>query len=228
MAGRLRFFVENWRKITQDENVLDIVQHCYIEFCGEPPVRSLCKTNNFTQEQEYIIDSEIQKLLNMKVIKEVKHESGEFISPIFLVGKKNDEYRMILNLKELNQSIVYHHFKMDTFESALKLIKKNCYMASIDLRHTYYLVYVSPSDQIKLCFEKSGKLYQYTCLANGISCAPRLYTKLLKPVYASLRVLGHSNSGYIDDSLLVADTKPECDQNVKDTLSYDWSWFYIA
>lgn len=31
-------------------------------------------------------------------------------------------------------------------------------------------------------------------------------------------MLGHSNSGYIDDSLLVADTKPECEQNVNDTV----------
>ena len=59
----------------------------------------------------------------MKVIKVVQHHPNEFISPIFLVKKKNGEYRMILNLKELNESIVYHHFKMDTFESALKLIR---------------------------------------------------------------------------------------------------------
>lgn len=31
-AGRLRFYIENWRKITSDENILDIVQHCHIEF----------------------------------------------------------------------------------------------------------------------------------------------------------------------------------------------------
>ena len=30
---------------------------------------------------------------------------------------------MIINLKELNEYIETHHFKMDTFESALKLIK---------------------------------------------------------------------------------------------------------
>lgn len=32
-------------------------------------------------------------------------------------------------------------------------------------------------------------------------------------------MLGHSNSGYIDDSLLVADTKPECEHNINDTVS---------
>ena len=42
---------------------------------------------------------------------------------VFIVPKKDGEYRMILNLKELNQYIEYHHFKMDTFESVLKLVK---------------------------------------------------------------------------------------------------------
>ena len=59
----------------------------------------------------------------MKVISEVDHHPNEFISPVFIVPKKDGEFRMILNLKELNQYIEYHHFKMDTFESVLKLGK---------------------------------------------------------------------------------------------------------
>ena len=154
----------------------------------------------------------------MGVLKEVEHHPDEFLSPIFLVPKKDGEYRMILNLKNLNESITYHHFKMDTFEIALKLIKPNCYMASADLRHAYYSINMAESQQVKLRFVFSGKIYQYTCLPNGISCAPRLFTKLLKPVFSTLRQLGHSNSGFIDDSLLVADTFKECQENVSDTV----------
>ena len=40
----------------------------------------------------------------------------------------------------------------------------------------------------------------------------------MKPVYASLRMLGHKNSGYIDDSLFMADTRSECADNVFDTI----------
>ena len=61
----------------------------------------------------------------MKVIKGVDHTPGEYLSPIFIVPEKNGEYRMIINLKELNENIVYHHFKMESFESALKVVKKN-------------------------------------------------------------------------------------------------------
>ncbi len=50
-------------------------------------------------------------------------------------------------------------------------------------------------------------------------CYQEMFTKLMKPIYASRRQMGHSNSGYIDDSLLVSDTIDECLTNIKDTVS---------
>ena len=40
----------------------------------------------------------------------------------------------------------------------------------------------------------------------------------MKPIYASLRNIGHINSGYIDDSILMGDTNCDCKQNVEDTV----------
>lgn len=218
-AGRLKYFGENWRKITSDDAVLDIVQHCHIQLKeGTNPINTSLPHSFFNVKEEQIIQDEIQKLLEMKVLIEVEHCSEEFLSPIFVVPKKDGEYRMILNLKNFNENIDYHHFKMDTFESAIKLIKPDCFMASIDLRHAYYSIFIAEDDQVKLRFGFKGKIFQYVCLANGISCAPRLFTKLMKPVYATLRQLGHSNSGFIDDSLLVSDTFNECKENIYDTV----------
>jgi hypothetical protein len=47
---------------------------------------------------------------------------------------------MILNLKQLNEHVAYHHFKMDTIQTALKLMHPSCFMASVDLKDAYYLV----------------------------------------------------------------------------------------
>ena len=75
-------------------------------------------------------------------------------------------------------------------------------MASIYLTDAYYTVSVAPEHRIYLRFMWDGKLFQYTCLPNGLSSAPRYFTKLLKPVYGTLRSQGHLNVGYIDDSYL--------------------------
>jgi hypothetical protein len=69
---------------------------------GVNPVKSDCKKFWFSAKEEEIIDKEIEKLLKMKVIIEVKHHTNEYISPIFVIPKRNGEFRMILHLKELN------------------------------------------------------------------------------------------------------------------------------
>ena len=71
------------------------------------------------KKQESVIENEIKNLLEFGVIQEVEPIEGQFISPIFVRPKKNSngEYRMILNLKELNTYVEYHHFKMDIFET---------------------------------------------------------------------------------------------------------------
>ena len=107
-----------------------------------------------------------------------QHEPGEFISPIFFLTKKDGSHRMILNLKKFNEYVQYHHFKMDTLEVAIKLMKPGCYMASVDLEDAYHTVAIHPEHQKYLKFEFNGGLYQYTCLPNGLASAPRIFTKL--------------------------------------------------
>jgi hypothetical protein len=223
-AGRLALFENKWRNLTSDERILDIALHCHIELTKIPEKQIVWPMQFFTAYERKIIDVKIEKLLDMNVVEQVEFNENDeqFISPIFTVPKKDGEYRMILNLKEFNETyVVYHHFKMDSFETALKLVKPNCFMASIDLRHGYYSVPIASEHRKYLRFRWRGKIYQYTCLANGLASAPRLFTKLIKNnnKYAKLRRLGYKNSGYIDDSFLLGDTMSECSDNVKDTVS---------
>ena len=60
--------------------------------------------------------------------------------------------------------------------------------------------------------------YEYTCLPNGLACAPRLFTKILKPVYSHIRSMGHICMGHIDDSFLVGYECTACKRNVQDTV----------
>ena len=215
----MKYFAKNWEKITSDKSILDIVNHCHLQIKdGIDPINTVTPRCQFKPSEEHIIESEIQKLLEMQVLIEVEHDPREYLSPIFIRNKKDGEYRLILNLKNFNENVDYHHFKMDTFESALKLIKPNCYMALVDIRHAYYSISIAEEERIKLRFMFKGKVFQYVSLANGVAAAPLLFTKLMKPVYAALRQLGHSNSGFIDDSLLVGDTYDECKVNVADSV----------
>ena len=151
------------------------------------------------------------------VLEETTHCKGEFISPIFTRRKKDGSYRLILNLKEFNENVEYHHFKMDSIQSVINMVTPNCFMASIDIKDAQYSLPIAPEHRKYLRFQWKGKLLQYTCFPNGLACCPRLFTKLLKPVYASLRQTGDEIVPYIDDSYLQGDTDQECWQSVKKT-----------
>lgn len=136
-------------------------------------------------------NTEIEKLPQKGAIITIGHEKGEVISPIFIRPKKDGSFLLILNLKRLNVHVEYQHFKMDTLRSAINLMRPNCYITII--------VYC---DRKYLNFEWMGQFYQFTCFPNGLAFCLRKFTKLLKPVYATLRQSGHLSFSYIDDSYL--------------------------
>ena len=92
-------------------------------------------------DQNYLqIISEVNKLLKKGIVINAAHEEGEFISPIFLRTKPDVTNRVILNLKNLNQTLEYNHFKMETIHSVAHLIQQNYYMLKTDLKDAYYFV----------------------------------------------------------------------------------------
>ena len=166
-----------------------------------------------------MILEEIHNLQAKDVVEQCEHEKGEFISNIFTRPKKSGGTRLILDLSDLNKSVVYQHFKMDNIHTALTLISPNCFVASVDLRDAYYTVPIHPDSRKYLRFMWNGTLWQFKVLPNGLSSAPRLFTKILKPVFAKLREQGHIVVGYLDDTLIMGKTATETKAAVVATTS---------
>lgn len=126
---------------------------------------------------------------------------------------------MVLNLKELNKFVPYKHFKMENFEQAIRLVNAGDYLASVDLRHAYYSVRIAEEHQRYLCFKWEDVYYQFTCLPNGFSDGPRIFTKLMKPVFAVLRGMGYTITSFIDDTLLCNQSQVGSIACIKDTIA---------
>ena len=159
------------------------------------------------------MDAEVGKLLDMGIIEESCHEAGEVISSVFLVRNVDGSHRMILNVKQFNESVEYEHFKVENLSAATQMMKRGYFIASVDLRHAYYSVSIKPEFRKFLKFKWKGQLYAYTCFANGLCNCPRYLTKLLKPVYAHLRSQGFLSASFIDDCYLKGQTYEGCQEN---------------
>ena len=217
-AGNIKNQLDKWKLITTDPWILEVVQGYKLELESAPQQQVVPKPIQFSASERGAIQQEIENFLSKGIIIKSSHEEGEYISNIFTRPKKTPgKVRVILNLRPLNKHMVYHKFKMDTVHTVCTLLTQDSFLASLDLQDAYYSVAVHPSSQKYLKFFWDGQLYAFTCLPMGLATSPRVFTKLLKPVFAKLRQMGHVSSIYIDDILLLGDTFDLCMANVCDT-----------
>lgn len=210
---------QEWKQITSDQDILTTISGEKIDFVGCPPIQhSTPYSNGLSKDQLYLVEQEIKSLLQKQVIVKRQPEDIEFVSPIFTVPKKDGKLRLILNLKKLNTAVKYAHFKMDSIHTILKLITKDCWMASIDLKDAYYSVRIYPEHQRFLKFSYKGQLFKFTVFPNGLSSCPRRFTKIMKPILAKIRLLLHIISSYLDDLYLQNNTYEGCVHTIIDTL----------
>ena len=152
-GGQLEKHVRQWRKLANDPNIFSIISGDKIEFFDAPRIQHKARSLQFSDEEINLIKDEIDKLFTKGVIKETCHEEKEFVSPIFVSHKSNGGIRLIPDLKQLNENIKYHHFKIESMNTILHLITKDCFMASVDLKDAYYSVKISENFQRYLKFE---------------------------------------------------------------------------
>ena len=212
-AGNIAFHLSAWKEITSDRTILEMVKGYNIEIIESCEQTCEPKTIPFSKEENDFMHSEIQKLLEQKVIEVSNEEKYQFMSNVFLRPKKDGSFRMILNLINFNSTLPYHHFKMDSVQTCICLVTPGVFMASLDLKDAYYSVPVSLESRKFLKFRWNNTLYQYTCLPNGLCSAPRIFTKLMKPVLSYLRAQGFLCSIYLDDLYLQGDIFTECTEH---------------
>lgn len=214
-------FFHVWEKITSDHTILEAVRGYKIEFDSNLPLpsRSRAARQYKRNSLEYSkIQAEINNLSNKNVIEQVSspHTDG-FVSNIFTTPKKNGGVRLILDLSDLNLSVIKQHFKMDNIHTASYLLTPHCFMASVDLQDAYYSISIHPAFRKYLQFTWQNHHWQYKALPNGLSSAPRLFTKMLKPIFASLREAGHIVLGYLDDTIIVGESESQVNASIEAT-----------
>ena len=197
----------NWVKITQDPWVLETIQGYRVPFSQQPyqpyPPRAL----THSQAEEALMQQEIQSMLEKHAIEETTPRGHGFLSTIFLVPKKDGGQRPVINLKSLNKFIYTEHFKMEGIHILRDLLRAGDWMTKVDLKDAYFMVPIHEEDRAFLKFSFKEKVYQFKCLPFGLACAPWVFTKTLKPLAAQLRQLGMRLIVYIDDILILAESK---------------------
>ena len=129
----------------------------------------------------------------------------DFESAVFVVPKKDGRYRLCTDYRALNEFQTKVPFKMDTLQSVADCIQRNDFGMLVDLTDCYLTMGLHPS-QRKYCRFRhpgTGRRMQWKTVSFGMSEAPRICTKLLRPLIGLLKRLGVRCVLYIDDLLLL-------------------------
>jgi hypothetical protein len=96
---------------------------------------------------------------------------------------------------------------MEDLKTAADVLRPLDYMCKIDLKDAYFAIPIHPTHQKYLCFQHRKTTYQFTCLPFGLTSAPWVFTKVLKPLAAQVRRMGMRVCIYIDDMLILNSQK---------------------
>ena len=81
------------------------------------------------------------------------------------------------------------------------------WLVKLDLKDAYLSVPIHVSHQKFLRFRWESKEWQFQALPFGLSSAPYIFTKVMKPVVATMRQLGIRLILYLDDMLIMDQDK---------------------
>ena len=76
---------------------------------------------------------------------------------------------------------------MEGLHILLELLQAGDWMVKMDLKDAYLQIPIHPTHQPLLTFQWKDKYYKFIYLPFGLSAAPRVFTKVLKPVAGFLR-----------------------------------------
>lgn len=197
-----------WRELTSNQQILQWVSGVDLQFHNLPPSPPQKVVYKVDQPQQMVMNELISGLISKEIV--VECLEPKFIAGLFLRPKPGGSHRLIVDLSPLNEYLKKEHFKMESLQDALDMLEENDWMCKVDLKNAYYSIPIRRAHQPYLAFIWQGRTWMFTRLCFGLSPAPRIFTKILKPVLKWLRAQGAKLVAYIDDFWVAHACKRKC------------------
>ncbi|MCS5643736.1 MAG: reverse transcriptase domain-containing protein, partial [Dehalococcoidia bacterium] len=223
VGGCLQHFYEAWASAGAEWSTVMTLKWGYkIPFLQQPALSHepiIFPTYPLRSEKYEVLRREV-KDLRAKQAKElvVDPASPGFYSRLFVVPKKDNKWRPIIDLSPLNKQVCCDCFKMETPASVLKAVVRGQWMTSVDLKDAYFQIPMHPKSRKFLRFVFEGEVFQFRALCFGLSTAPLVFTSVLRPVMAMLHFRGVRVHCYLDDWLVVGNDITNSENNTKVVL----------
>ena len=140
----------------------------------------------------------------------------DVVNPLSVSIQPNGKKRLILDLRYINNFLIKQKFKYEDWKIALSYFQKGFFMITFDLKSGHHHIEIHPDHQRFLGFawkfpgEDSMRYFVFTVLPFGLSSAPYIFTKCLKPLEKYWRFNGVNIALFLDDGWLIDSDHDTC------------------
>jgi len=195
-----------WESIGASKQLLDGIRNgVRLPFFEEVRQKHQFRARKISELEERWISNEIAHLLRCGVVVQLNDRPLTGTYPVFTVPKApghsdpRRHFRLIFDLRGLNEHLLPVTFSLDSVREILKWIKVGEWAVQADLSSGFFHLKVCEEHSKYLAFEWKGKFYCYKGLPFGCSSSPGLFAELLQTLVAWWRPLGIKCWVYIDD-----------------------------
>lgn len=197
------------------------------ELQGLPPLRSYDHhiqlhsatqpTNARPYKYPYYQNEEIEKLVKeMLKVGIIQPNQSPYASPIFLVRKVDESWRMCIDYQTLNKDTIKVKFPIPNITKLLDELNGSEFFFKLDLRSGYHQIYIKPKDEQETAFYTHEGHYEFLEMPFGLTNAPYTFQRLTNEIFRPY--LRRFVLVFFDDMLVYSKTIEEYAGHLKSVI----------
>jgi hypothetical protein len=160
------------------------------------------------------LERQIQELFEQGVI---THSSSAFASPVILVKKGDNTWRLVVDYRHLNALTVKGKYPLPVIDELLDELAGSHWFSKLDLRAGYHQIRLAPGEEYKTAFQTHNGHYEFRVMAFGLTGAPATFQFAMNASLAP--VLRKFALVFFDDILIYSQTYEQHLDHVNQVLT---------
>ena len=163
------------------------------------------------------LTNKLKNLEDAKIIEEVTHSDNILhVSPVVIVPKKNNKYRMAVDYRQQNENLKYETMPLPNVKDCIEKLSKMNYFTALDITSAFHQIELCESTKLLMAFVTLGKRYITHRMPFGAHPCPAKFQETMMRVFRTIP--SKICTVYMDDILVHSETFEEHLKDLEDVF----------